>query len=263
MISSSLSENSHQSFMKFSPSAGNVLPAKTGAPGENNCTQCHSGTVQSGSGVNDLTYSGGSSYSPSNTYTLDLSLTGGSNKNGFQIVALDGSNQMAGSWSVTDAANTTTQTSGGKSYLNHTGSGTGLTSWSFDWVAPSSDIGDITFYLATNITNNDFSTGGDDIYLSQLTISSGTSTGISYYNRLDNGLEIINQQDQVDFYLPLEAMANVKLKGFTTNGKLIESINFGKLPAGRQMITSEVNYDGVVIYNIFVNNNILYKKVFR
>ena len=73
--------------------------AHSGAPGEVNCTGCHSGSVNSGAGI--LDYQIGTSngfYSPNELLTIILSISEDSlNQFGFQTVALhSGNNTNAG-----------------------------------------------------------------------------------------------------------------------------------------------------------------------
>ncbi len=150
------------------PPAGN-----TGAPGDANCTGCHTGSVvTSGANWNNIGLTSNipaTGYVPGQTYTITLSHTqSGITKFGFQTTILNGSSLMAGSITVTDAANTSTQTSGSRTYINHTSAGTagsGSISWSFNWTAPSTGAGTITFYTAINATNSSASSAGDIIYL--------------------------------------------------------------------------------------------------
>ena len=144
---------------------------KTGAPGENNCTQCHSGSVNDGSLFSNLSFSGVNEYSPGSTYNLTLNIQNGAVKNGFQLVALDSlTASNAGTLIVTDAIKTQLSSGSGRTYLNHRNSGTIFSSWSFDWTAPSTNVGPVTFYYAYNVTNNAWNTGGDQIYLADFTV---------------------------------------------------------------------------------------------
>ncbi|MEC9159086.1 MAG: choice-of-anchor V domain-containing protein [Bacteroidota bacterium] len=144
---------------------------KTGAPGENNCTQCHSGSVNDGSLFSNLSFSGVNEYSPGSTYNLTLNIQNGAVKNGFQLVALDSlTASNAGTLIVTDAIKTQLSSGSGRTYLNHRNSGTIFSSWSFDWKAPSTNVGPVTFYYAYNVTNNAWNTGGDQIYLADFTV---------------------------------------------------------------------------------------------
>ena len=59
----------------------------------------------------------------------------------------------------------------GRTYIEHgaigratgVGSSGGFT-WQFNWTAPSSNEGDVTFYGVFNAANGDGSNGGDKIY---------------------------------------------------------------------------------------------------
>ena len=145
----------------------------TGAPTENNCTQCHSG--------NELNAAGGSlmltipeTYEPNEVYTIVVNLSRtGQSRWGFEMTALDADGARAGSFAADDADNTQLSEAGGKQYIKQTPDGTGqgtndTHSWEFQWTAPDADIGPITFYAAGNAANNDGgSFGGDYIYTTQ------------------------------------------------------------------------------------------------
>ena len=167
-------ENPHISLGKYNASffyTGGSPAGKTGAPGEGNCTQCHAGMVNSGLATSTLTSSGNNEYLPGNTYNITLDIQNGSAKNGFQIVVLDSiSNSNAGNLIVTDANNTKLISGNNRSYITHKAPGTSLTNWSFDWTAPTTNVGPITFYYAYNVTNNASNSSGDQIYLSNFTI---------------------------------------------------------------------------------------------
>src|SRR4029079_17212748 len=58
---------------------------------------------------------------------------------------------------------------GARQYIEHTAAGTFVgqqnsASWTFNWTAPPTDIGPVTFYAAGNQANNDGNTSGDYIY---------------------------------------------------------------------------------------------------
>src|SRR6185369_13678069 len=48
--------------------------------------------------------------------------------------------------------------------------------WTFDWTAPSTDVGPVTFYAAGNQANNDGNTSGDFIYKTFVTSAPASST---------------------------------------------------------------------------------------
>jgi len=175
---------------------------KTGAPGESNCTVCHSGNVNDGSNLSSIIFSGSDDfYTAGSTYTMTLTLFNGSPKNGFQLVVLDLlQDNDAGSLIVTDAVNTELIAGTNRTYLNHTFSGTSLTQWDFDWTAPNSYIGPIVFYYAYNVTDNANNAAGDHIYLASDTLQpkipsliidqSNSITFECLPNHLDNTIKV-------------------------------------------------------------------------
>jgi hypothetical protein len=158
-------------------------PGHTGAPGELTCatTGCHPGPPNSGPG--QFTIEGPSAYTPGQTYVVTVrhTTTDTSRKRwGFQFTALDSSNNKAGDLQITSS---TTQIltggpGGNRQYIEHSFTGTfegqtGGASWSFNWVAPATDIGPITFYAAGNQANDDHSNTGDQIYTTSASLFSG------------------------------------------------------------------------------------------
>ena len=185
-----IKENPHISLGKYNASffyTGGSPAGKTGAPGEGNCTQCHAGMVNSGLATSTLTSSGNNEYIPGNTYNFTLDIQNGSAKNGFQIVVLDSiSNSNAGNLTVTDANNTKLISGNNRSYITHKAPGTSLTNWSFDWTAPATNVGPITFYYAYNVTNNASNSSGDQIYLSNFTIYPNSCGSFSNTTQITN-----------------------------------------------------------------------------
>lgn len=149
---------------------------KTGAPGEQNCTSCHSGATQDGSAENLLILNndlgmGTTQYTPGATYTVNLSMASNPAKKGFQVTALNGANAMAGSFvaGANTQLKTATISGGQRKYATHKStSNTSATQvWNWTWVAPANSEGAVTFYVATNKANNNNNDNGDLIYLSQ------------------------------------------------------------------------------------------------
>lgn len=156
-----------QIIIAFSSGAPN---GRTGAPGEGLCSDCHGSAVGDGS----IALSGvPANYDLNQSYTLTVTLEDqGQSRWGFELTAVDGSNNGAGSFTITDAVNTQLSDSPppSKDYVKQTNTGTyngtvnGPVTWNFDWQAPSSNIGAIAFYVAGNAANGNGSTSGDFIY---------------------------------------------------------------------------------------------------
>jgi uncharacterized protein (TIGR03437 family) len=161
-------------------------PGLTGAPGETNCTQCHTGGVAAPKGSVQISFSGdGSSYAPGVKQTITISFANGTAMGyGFELSArLSKDNTQAGTFTpVTGtrvicsndelrAAGKSCPTSFPIEYIEHnrpSQSGT----WSFDWTPPATDQGSIAFYVAGNAAACDC-TSPDTITTSSATLQSG------------------------------------------------------------------------------------------
>jgi len=156
----------------------------TGAPGEQTCIRCHSGTLNSGPG--SVTIDGvPESYEPNQEFTLTVRVQHPDRRRwGFQITALDGENRPAGTLTavnrnITKVANGTGSLEG-RRYVEHTTSGTFAgqaqgAEWTVKWTAPNVDVGRVTFYAAGNAANNNNASSGDSIYTTAVSTGSATA----------------------------------------------------------------------------------------
>jgi len=172
------------SFKSISYSSGPPT-AHTGAPNERVCTACHTGTVNRGAFSSALELSGnftGNGYIPDSSYTITIRhAQPGISRYGFQVTALDKSNKPAGDMVNTNSRTqrvTATVSGATRQYIEQTSTGTAKTGtnkvdWTFRWDAPSSNLGDIYFYVALNAANGS-GTGGDTIYTKKFTIKPST-----------------------------------------------------------------------------------------
>lgn len=163
---------------------------RTGSPGENTCVNsCHN-TFALNSGTGSVVVTAANmpnwEYVPGTTYqiTATVSLTG-SVLFGIGLECLTSSGSNAGSLSITDPASTQflNATVGGNSRRNlvHTlggGSGTGSKAFTFNWTAPSTNIGAVTFYFAGNASNNNGMGSGDRIYSGSQVVTPSMATGL-------------------------------------------------------------------------------------
>jgi uncharacterized repeat protein (TIGR01451 family) len=91
---------------------------------------------------------------------------------GFELTVLDTSDEKAGTLQTLDGFTQIIDNAGpggARQYIEHTSAGTFVgqpngASWTFNWIAPATDIGTVTFYAAGNQANNDGNTSGDNIY---------------------------------------------------------------------------------------------------
>ncbi|MGH9949648.1 MAG: choice-of-anchor V domain-containing protein [Pyrinomonadaceae bacterium] len=161
---------------RSSASASGPSPSFTGAPGEGNCTACHSDfPVNSGSG-NIRIIGLPKNYLPGQQIPLTVQLTqDAAVKYGFQMTAIDADGGFAGSYILPPVLPQPLQVVNGfvgnnnRRYIEHTVDGTtptgfGSYSWNFTFTAPAVRKGKISFYAAGNAADSDSSTAGDLIH---------------------------------------------------------------------------------------------------
>lgn len=179
-------------------SNSNGASSQTTAPGEVTCSQsgCHGAGNGEGSSGGLIDNSGGGSvaisgisgtYVPGAVYHMTVTVTQqGGGKFGFNFEALDISNGNAGTFTITQTGtwirqgvngtrNTVSQGHSGSSGPI-AGAGSNSFDFYFDWTAPSSSIGPVTFYatgLAVNM--NGVNDSGDQVYYNTLTVNPTTA----------------------------------------------------------------------------------------
>lgn len=150
--------------------SGGPWDGLTGAPGEELCTICHDGGPDDG---NVLILGAPATYTFDSTYTLSVQLQDpGQQRWGFELTAVDASGGGAGAFTITDAVKTqlSDNSEPTRDYVKHTSAGTysgtpdGPVTWQFKWEAPSSHVGQITFYAAGLAANGNSSPEGDNTY---------------------------------------------------------------------------------------------------
>ncbi len=151
--------------------SGDPPDGRTGGPDQLTCADgCHTGNALN-SGDGTLSISGlPAQYALGETYPITVTLDkSGQMRWGFELAALSIQAEQAGTIAVTDADSTQTSTTSSITYIKHTADGTragtvGPKSWTFDWTAPLTDVGEVTLYAAGNAADNNNSSSGDFIY---------------------------------------------------------------------------------------------------
>lgn len=152
--------------------SGGTPGGKTGSPGDggSTCTDCHSGTATPVEGwiSSDIPTLG---YEVGETYTITAeAMEDGVSKFGFELTAEDASGNKVGTFAV---VNGETQLANSNASVTHTSSGTSGTNsktWTMEWTAPATDIGEVTFYGAFNATNGNGGTSGDMVFTSMMSV---------------------------------------------------------------------------------------------
>lgn len=250
----------------------NGAPAgNTGAPGEVSCTQCHSGTAQSGLGVNTLVMLDGatsvSNYTPGGTYNIVLNLNATDVKEGFQATVLDISgNNFVGDFTGNNGFGTSISSFNGRKYANHTATSntSSNTFWSWEWTAPATDAGPIRFYVATNIANGNGNNGGDVIYLSEHTFGSTASIQEIEENVSEFNAGFVPTTNEVRIHFDSKTVDGMHMNLVDMNGRSAFVSNLGNSTLGNNELNVALPSDiqsGVYVVNFFVGNKAMQSKI--
>ena len=207
--------------------------ARSGGAGESTCavSTCHGGTPNTGPGEVAITSTAtNNQYSPGATYTISVTVTQSALvRYGFEILVghHSGFNATQGTILITNATGTQLITSGQKKYVTHRTAGTigttGTHTWSFDWVAPVSGMGDLGFYVAGNATNDNNAKTGDLIYTSSMVLAEAT---VSIANSMEHpwiGLTNAGTDRNNELILKNFPKGEVNVEILDVNGKTISS----------------------------------------
>jgi hypothetical protein len=235
---------------------------KCGAPPTfANCTQCHTeNPVNSGDGDFTVTLAGLTEYVPGETYSGTVNLSDPDQSRwGFELAVLTNSNEQAGTIVVADAAHTqlSDQPSTNPDFLKHTSSGTYAGSqnaaWEFEWVAPPSGSGTITFYAAGNGANGNGNTSGDFIYTVELAVAEESSSlcpepasNPGSYQILANYPNPFNPRTVLTF--SLEQSGPVRLVIYDVLGRQVASLVDGRLAQGTHHFPFDASSLGTGVY---------------
>lgn len=204
--------------------------ARTGAPGEQNCRSCHgTNALNSGSGILSIDFNNeDTAYVPGQTYPITIKLEKAYIvRFGFQTVILtDSDNKNAGTITVTNSSQTIayngTVSGSSRRYIAQTGTGSsasatpGSKSWTFNWKAPATNVGNISIYASGNCANNNGGSSGDFIHTSKLTISCLDTTtevnAVKNNNSLDSKISLYPNPATDFITLKLKSKSNSEIE---------------------------------------------------
>jgi uncharacterized protein (TIGR03437 family) len=164
-------------------------PRLTGAPGDETCASCHSGTLNSGAGSVKIRAAAGTNYTPGVKQRIQVEVADAAQRRwGFQFsarLASDLKNAQAGTLTPVDKNTQVICDNGDPApcksatvvqFILHTEAGTrngttGSAVFEFDWTPPETDLGKVTFYAAGNAANGNNQNSGDRIYTTTLELT--------------------------------------------------------------------------------------------
>lgn len=245
----------HQKTALRYPDGRPSIAAQTGAPGETNCATCHGASLKVGGAESVLTIKDSlnnvvSEYEPNHTYNFTFSYSIGGKK-GFQMVSLSTSNTQAGSFTAGVGSKINNLNS--KQYINHSSSNN--SSWTYKWKAPSTDIGNITFYVAAGNLSS--------IYTSKYTIAakkSGTAGMLVNENAFPLKSFYSNGMLHLQYTSPIEAKAFVNVVNMEGKSVAYHVLGNAEATDSEVKIPSQLE-NGTYIVQLFVNNYFATKKI--
>lgn len=153
--------------------SGQAPIGRTGAPGEGTCAGCHSGGSYTGQILFEIGDEPITEYTPGETYTIAFTGDFNAPRFGFSVTALNANDEPAGDFTVLNDDNTSKAIAGNdRQYIGHKNANDNNV-WEFEWTAPATDEGNITFYYVINAANDDGGTGGDYIELGTTSLAPG------------------------------------------------------------------------------------------
>lgn len=267
-------------------------PGSTGAPGDLTCAQsgCHTtASITQDSGlVNTLLFTSiDTTYTPGTNYTLTLQVAKPNiSKFGFELVALkDSTNTNIGNFTVIESTRTQkiNHLAGGgdlRFSMTHKTAGTttstpGSTQWKMRWTAPPTNVGTITFWYATNCTNNNGLNTGDQLFLSHFQIrpfvpldtTSGDTTILTGVNKYSLDKKFVAYQETSTHSLLLKFTAskeeNAMVKVYDISGKIILEEDL-KVIAGenfQKVVLPNNCCDGAYFLKFYTEDKVYTKKI--
>lgn len=250
-----------------------ALPAHTGSPHDvitcSNGIGCHGGTATVLSDIitSNVPVTG---YIAGITYTITVTVTDPAKiEFGFQISPQDNAGNLLGTIIKTDPARTHFADSAHK-YLTHTTAGTAAPGhtdvWQFNWTAPGTGTGCVTFYGAFNFANSNNMATGDIIHKSTLTICEN-GTGIhdpvvvTSFNAYPNPWS-----NYFDLTYYLQKTENVEINLLDTRGSLIVQLLNDEQSGGAQNFSMNLDQDisaGIYLLQLKAGKEMIVKKMVK
>lgn len=253
-------------------STGDPFTSKT-------CVQggCHGGSVTTPN-ANDLTLTIGTGtpttplnssfvYSPNTDYNIAFLINAFTTRYGFQITALDASNEKAGTFAVTNAATTKINTSGPtgtRQYMGHLNASS-TKNWTFKWTSPAASTGSVTFYYTYATEDTDGDPDSDVIYAGSVSIEPSL-VGIEDISTKIEALRVFPNPVISDLTVTGNMLntENLEISLYSLDGKVSQQLLNDKVSAGSFSRTFDVANltSGVYLMQLKSENAATTKKIF-
>ncbi|MEP7127691.1 MAG: choice-of-anchor V domain-containing protein [Chitinophagales bacterium] len=244
-----------------------LVGGHSGAPGSPGCEFCHGGTPNTGSGNVSFDFGNGiTQYVPGDIYDATVTVSQADlDKYGFVITARKSTNASVGDFVLIDSINTRKFTESGKKYFGHTPCGAdalvpGSRTWNFQWTAPATDEGVVTFYISSLAANHDHDLTGDQVYA--LTKTLDISTGTLSSTMIEDVRVFSNPEQDEAIILLSNDWINANLTLISADGRNIHIIS-SSIPSNRTSIRkNDWNLsEGIYLIKIQLAEQMVVKKI--
>lgn len=252
----------------FELSDSNGKAGYTGSPGEATCSgngSCHGGgTFTSPSVTITATPSfSNHEYLPDSVYTVSVTASAtGSNRFGFALEVLDGSNVNSGTLQNPGAG--VKQVNLSRTNMTHSTPkvSSNNATFTFKWTAPSAGAGDAIFYTCCNAVNGNNNTSGDLPIPYTYTLTEGTPppSTLSVNNHAPSEVSnlkvypnpVVSGNSTISYQI--EKISAITLALYDINGKMVKEFYSGTQSPGNYSKTLDLSHVASGVY--FVKGNV-------
>ncbi len=218
----------------------------TGSPSETTCRNCHNTFSTAGTGSialsSTIPIASGWRYTPGTTYTMTAKVKYvGRSLFGVGVEALTSAGANAGTIVVTNTTKTTTKNytvgANSRTSLVHKlngGASTDSALFTFNWTAPSTNIGNVTFWYAGVMADASTDEFGDYVANGNTIVYPASATGINEQTSTKTALSVFTlaSDRKLQIRFNAEQNTNAELALYDLNGKEVSRLNAGKIHSG-------------------------------
>ncbi|MEN9334525.1 MAG: hypothetical protein RLY35_1705 [Bacteroidota bacterium] len=252
----------------FGVNSDNGKAGATGSPGEVNCTNCHSGTVNSGSG--SITISCPDlvnwEYTPGQMYTCTLTVAEGTKPLfgfGFEALLSSGANAgtlTQGTGSTIKTANISGNVRRNVVHQLNSGASAGSHAWTFTWTAPATNVGNVTFYCGAVAANANGSDTGDKVYTISQVVTPAAATAITENASQNWNIQLTNNRQDILIGGPMSGkQGKWDVKIFNLSGQEVYQTSFVAQDSNA-IIHPAVELRGLQVVCVYENGQLVAKK---
>ncbi|MBK5283807.1 MAG: T9SS type A sorting domain-containing protein [Bacteroidia bacterium] len=242
--------------------------ARTGSPFDNSGVACNASGCHTGFSITNVTgwitsNIPGTGYAPGSTYTVTATATFSALvRFGFEISPQRANGNIAGTIIITDATNTQLA-AGNPKYITHTTTGTnaastpGTKTWTFNWTAPATGTGTVTFYGAFNCANNSNTSVGDRIHLTTMVVSEDFTSSMSKPEDASFAFNVFPNpaSDQITVSVQSELEIKYSAELVDINGRIVKQLMNDSLVSGtKQSFTFNISDIEAGIYFLLLKS---------